>query len=95
MSYLEEETVELGMDEKTSGEEGVENSTYYKDQPWKELEEKVGKERVNEEKKKVGKNIAEDDEDKIIEKLNQGTKGLPHQQVPQPDEFSTQGLENL
>lgn len=83
------------MDEKVSGKVGVKNCTYQKDQPWKELEEKVGKERVDEEKKKVGKNIAGDDEDGIIEKQSQGTKGLPHQQVPQPDDFSTQGLENL
>lgn len=80
------------MDEKASGKDGVNMSTYQKDQPWKQLEEKVGKERVNE---KVGKNIAGDDEDTIIEKPNQGTKGLPHHQVPQSDEFSTQGLENL
>lgn len=83
------------MDEKASGQDLVNNSTYQKDQPWKELEEKVGKERVNEEKKKVGKDIAGADEDRIIKKQEVGTKGLPHQQVPQPDEFSTQGLENL
>lgn len=83
------------MDEKASDKDGVNSSTYPKDQPWKELEEKVGKERVTEEKKKVGKKTPGDNEDTIIEKQNQGTKGLPHQQVPQPDEFSTQGLENL
>lgn len=83
--------LELAMDEK----DGVNKSTYQKKQPWKELEEKVGKDRVSEEKKKLGKIIAGDDEHKIIEKPKQGTKGLPHQQVPQPDEFSTQGLDNL
>ncbi|KAL8124313.1 hypothetical protein AgCh_012097 [Apium graveolens] len=90
-----EETFEVAMDEKASDKNRVNKSTYPKDQPWKELEEKVGKGRVCEEKKRLGKNIAGGDEDTIIEKQNQGTKGLPHQQVPQPDDFSTQGLENL
>lgn len=90
-----EEIAELAMEEKPSGNNWVNYSVYPKDQPWKELEDKVGRDKVGQKMKKVGKSIAEDGEQKIIKKESQEPKGLPHHQVPQPDDFSTEGLEQL
>lgn len=83
------------MADKLTGNNKVSNSAYPKDQPWKELEEKVGRERVIEKMKNVETDIVKDSEQKIIKKEIREPKGLPHQQVPQPDEFSTEGLEQL
>lgn len=78
-------------------------SSYPRDLPWQELKAKVHVDEtifqnkgINVEHDHTNQNQNRSNEEEVkIKKAEDESRPLPHQQVPQPHDFSTQALEKL